>query len=188
MVRIIIGAILVLLYILALLTPARDAKDEANRAQFPIAGGVLMLLPGLILGAWGYRSLKKRSAARNQNTVPIGHSPEIEGPRHVAVESSDSPTWTASCVLVVGKTKLVDGVYKQVEDRLVRTIAAQPRIPLTTQVSIDTLRTEDLPANTRQALEPTIWALQHRFNKRGGRWQVDFYDPAGYSFMVVYLE
>jgi hypothetical protein len=184
MIRIIIGAFLVLLYFLVLIAPPRDAKDAENRAQFPIPGAVFLVLPGLAIGLWGYRSRKRSKSQRVAVPAP---PPEPLSP-HVEAVRATTGGWKANLVLVVGKTTFEDPVFRQVEGRLVRTVAALPRVPIEPGAAIETLHTDTLPGETRKALEPVVWSLQRRYKTRGDNWHADFYSPAGYSFMVVYLE
>lgn len=79
-------------------------------------------------------------------------------------------------------------MFYQAEQRLLRTVAANPRFPLTPEAEFVTEHGPELPAETKEAVEPFIWSLQTRHNKRRGAWQVDFFSPLGFSFMVVYLE
>ncbi len=77
----------------------------------------------------------------------------------------------------------------QLEQKLIRQIATQPRYQLTADVKITSLRAPELPAETPEAIQPVVWNLQTRYGKRGGRWQADFYPtPIGVTFLVVYLE
>jgi hypothetical protein len=92
-----------------------------------------------------------------------------------------------SKVIVVGEVRDTP-LFTQAEDKLVQSIASAPRHPLAPEVEIVTERVSALPRADRAAAEPFVWALQARHGMRGGAWQVDFYDPMGFSFMVVYLE
>lgn len=75
------------------------------------------------------------------------------------------------------------------EQQLLRRIASQPRFALTADVRVTTLRAPALPAETRESVEPVVWALQQEHGTRGGRWETEFYPtPVGVTFMVVYLE
>src|SRR5688572_25199663 len=96
---------------------------------------------------------------------------------------------TYSKVVVVGEEFLMETpMHAQVEQKLLRTVAANPRYPLAQDVEIMTERVPELPAETKEAIQPFIWSLQTRHGRRGGAWQVDFFDPLGFSFMVCYLE
>lgn len=94
---------------------------------------------------------------------------------------------TYSKVVVISE-KSESPMLEQLQQKLLRTLAANPRFPLTPDVEFVTEYAEQLPAETKDAVEPFVWALQDRHAKRGGAWQVDFFDPLGFSFLAVYLE
>lgn len=95
---------------------------------------------------------------------------------------------TFSKVVFVGEVETVSPLFEQAEARLVRTVMAAPRYPLAGDVTALTEHAAELPAQTKEAVEPVVWALQKKHAAAGGAWQVDFYDPMGFEFMVVYLE
>ncbi|HKO61327.1 MAG TPA: hypothetical protein VJV03_09220 [Pyrinomonadaceae bacterium] len=92
-----------------------------------------------------------------------------------------------SKVVVVGESS-ESPMLEQLEQKLLRSLAQNPRFPLTPDVEFITEYVPQLPAETKEAVEPFVWSLQQRHGKRGGAWQVDFFDPLGFSFMAVYLE
>lgn len=98
------------------------------------------------------------------------------------------PDGTFSLVLVVAEQSAFP-FAEGLEQQLIRRIAAHPRFPLTSDFRLTTLRAPALPAETRDAVQPVVWALQRQHGKRGGRWETEFYPtPVGVTFMVVYLE
>lgn len=96
-------------------------------------------------------------------------------------------TATYSMVIIVGEISDTP-LFHQAEDQLVRAVGSAPRHPLAADVEFVTERVAALPSAERTEVEPFVWVLQTRHGKRGGAWQVDFHDPMGFSFMVVYLE
>lgn len=94
---------------------------------------------------------------------------------------------TYSKVVVVGE-KSETPLFEQLEQKLLRTLAENPRFTLAPDAEFVTEHVAQLPAETKLAVEPFVWSLQDRHGKRGGAWQVDFFDPLGFSFMAVYLE
>lgn len=95
---------------------------------------------------------------------------------------------TYSKVVVVGAKTIDTPMFDQVEQKLLLTVAANPRFELAPGAEFVTESVQELPAETKAAVEGFIWSLQTRHERRGGAWQVDFFDPLGFSFMVCYLE
>lgn len=92
-------------------------------------------------------------------------------------------------IVVIGEETMASmPMYEQVQAKLLHTIQQNPRYRLAPDASISTMKAPSLPEETKGAVEPVIWSLQERFDRRGGEWQVDFFSPLGFSFMVVYLE
>lgn len=79
-------------------------------------------------------------------------------------------------------------LYEQARAMLLHQVAAGSPRPLAPDVEFIDVWVPSLPAEDRAALEPIVWALQSRFQRRGEAWQADFHDPMGQEFVLVYLE
>lgn len=103
--------------------------------------------------------------------APVEHSTRSFGLVLVVAESSSFP------------------FAEQLEQQLLRRLAANPTYPLAPEAKVTTVRVPALPAETRSALEPFVWSLQERHKRRGGRWQTVFQPTTlGVTFLVIYLE
>ena len=120
----------------------------------------------------------------------MGYSPPSELPRPLVSDPApaESKAGAFAQVLVVAEEAAFP-FAESLEQKLLNQIAQHPRFPLTSNATVTTLRVPELPAEARESLEPFVWALQSRFDRRGGRWQGEFYPtPVGVTFLVVYLE
>lgn len=128
--------------------------------------------------------------ARPHSTPPAAGTASRSGVLQPAAEKAFSAVdGKAFGMVIVVAEESAFPLAEQLEQKLIRQIATQPRYPLTTDVKITSLRAPELPAETREAIQSVVWNLQTRYGKRGGRWQADFYPtPIGVIFLVVYLE
>jgi hypothetical protein len=147
-----------------------------------------MVFPGLCLVAWGIYSRRKRK--RRGQIPPPPPPPAPLSPRAVPSKEAAPAAipWTAHHIIVVGKTDNSTPAYKHLEEILMKRITRNSPVSLAANVELTTMTTLDLPGESRRALEPVIWSLQTRHGRRGGNWNVEFYEQGGFEFMVVYLE
>ena len=197
MARIVVGGLLLFIGIGGLL----DVWLNPTAFKGPLPGqvaafAIVFVLPGLAFVYFGRRARSRRAQPGPSTTgggVPAaGAAPatvrEAAAPAPRALlDRSESPDTMYALVLVAG-VPLADYPIGQHESELVKKIAAAPPYPLLPDATITTLRGMTLPTFTRSAVEPFVWSLQARFNRRGGAWQAEYFEFPLARFLVLYLE
>lgn len=118
--------------------------------------------------------------------APVGPSAvDADSPLPAAVAHSPH---TFGLVVVVAESFNFP-FAEQLEQHLLRTLAANPAYPLAPETKLTAMHVPALPSETRAAMEPFVGSLQERYERRGGRWQTVFHPTTlGIAFLVVYLE
>ena len=126
-------------------------------------------------------------AAPTGSTPATAREAATPAPGSLRAPGMESPDTRYALVLVMG-VPLADFPFGQHEAELVKKIAAAPSYPLLPDATITTLRGMNLPPFTRSAVEPFVWSLQARYERRGGAWQTEYFEFPLSRFLVVYLE
>lgn len=132
-----------------------------------------------------------RAEADREVMRRMGHAPAPDLPQPRRMDPGPAPAAESGAfgqVFVLAEESAFP-FAEGLEQKLLRQITQHPRFPLAAGAQITSLRVPELPAEARASLEGVISTLQTRFNRRGGRWQGEFYPtPVGVTFLVVYLE
>ena len=143
-----------------------------------------------ILAKAAAEAARWRAEADRELIRRMGHAPPpqpLQSPKAETV-SAASTSATFGQVLVVAEESAFP-FAEGLEQKLLHQIEQHPRYPLAAGARVTTLRVPALPAEASASLEPFVWTLRSRFDRRGGRWQGEFYPtPVGVTFLVVYLE
>lgn len=164
----------------AVFNPAAFGGDQVGPG---VAFALLFLAPGVLLLHFDRRSRRRRQERAAEPQTKSGD----------ASTSTTRPGGGAAATvyglaLVVGAERPGTPGFATAEMVLVEQTLRAPRYPMTRDARITALGATQLPPAERTALEPFVWSVQSRYQRRGGAWQVDFHDVAGHRFLVVYLE